>query len=379
MSGFSVERLINQAAANGIVLWDVGRLQVAISVKVSRRDYAKLCDIAEKTGTKLKVARFVGLPTILGRFRKRVILLAGCVFFVVGLVILTSFIWRIDISGTQRIDADEMLDFLAENGFDIGTFRHGIAYRDVESMLMAQFPDIAWVSLVIEGTAAHIKLVETIPQPEIVDLSTPTDIVAAKDGVILQMATSLGTPQFVPGDVVREGEVLVSGQLTIGVEGEEITHEYVRAQSEIWARLHYNINFDIPLVFYEKTFTGRVQRVYSIMVGGHEFTLPHGRHNFIYYETIAGHEQLGFGESYPLPLGYTVTETFELVRHLHRRTLEEAVAIGEELVAGRIAEELPEGAIIVTQEVRYLEQEHAVTMEVFLITIERIDKEREIQ
>ena len=378
MSGFSVERLINQAAAAGVIFWDVQRGQVAIGANVSRRDYAKLLGIAARTGTKLKVTRFVGLPTIIRRFKKRVALLLGCLLFVVGLVVLTSFIWRIDITGNNRIEQRDILEFLAENGFDIGTFRHGIAYRDVESLLMAEFSDIAWVSLVINGTAAHIRLVETIAQPEIVDLTTPTDIVAAKDGLIVQMATSLGTPLFVPGDVVRAGEVLVSGQLTIGVEGEMITHEYVRAQSEIWARLYYNINFDVPLVFYEKSFTGRERRVYSIMIGENEFTLPHRKHNFIYYEPILSHNQLHLGQNYPLPLEYVVTHNFELVRHLHRRTVSEAVAIGEEMVMARIAEELPEDAQIITREISFVEGEHTVTMQVFLVTLERIDQERAI-
>ena len=378
MTGFSVERLISQAAAAGITLWDMRRVQIVISANVSLRDYGRLQQIAARTGTKLKAARFVGLPTIMERFRKRVALLLGCVLFVAGLVVLTSFIWRIDVTGTDRLDADEILEFLAESGFDIGTFRHGIAYRDVERLLMAQFPDIAWVSLVINGTAAHIRLVETIVQPEIIDLSTPTNIVAAKDGLIVQMATSLGTPLFVPGDVVRAGEVLVSGQLAIGVEGEPISHEYVRAQSEVWARLYYDIKFDIPLVFYEKSFTGRAQRVYSIMVWGREFTLPHRRHNFIYHEAVALHGQLSLGENYPLPLGHTITENFELVRHLRRRTVEEAVAIGKELVAGRIAEELPEHAEILTRETSFTEGEHTVTIEIFLVTIERIDVEQAI-
>jgi len=378
MTGFMVERLINLAAQRGVLFWDVQRAKVAISAKVSRRDYARLLEMAVRTGTKLAATGHIGLPTIFGRFRKRLLLLLGCAAFVIGLVVLTSFIWRIDISGTDRLDADEVLEYLAENGFDIGTFRHGIAYRDVESLLMARFEDIAWVSLVINGTSAHIRLVETIPAPHIVDLSTPTDIVAAKDGIILQMATSLGTPLFVPGDVVRAGEVLVSGRLTIGVEGEPQTHEYVRAQSEIWARLYYEINFDIPLVFYEKTFTGRARGVYSIMVGGRQFTLPHRSHNFIYYQAIESRGQLALGDSYPLPLGHSVVQNYELVRHLHRRTAEEAIAIGEELVAGRIAEELPETAQIVSQEISFVEGDHAVTIEVFLITIERIDVEQAI-
>jgi len=378
MSGFSVERLINQAAVNGIIFWDLERMHATIGAHVSRGDFFRLQAIAAKTGTVLKVIRYIGLPTIIARFKKRVALIVGGIAFVIGLVALTSYIWRIDIEGYQRIDSEAIIDFLAENDFAIGTFRHGIAYRDIESLLMAQFPDIAWVSLTIEGTRAQITLIETIEKPEIVDLTTPTDIVAAKDGLIMQMATSLGTPQFVPGDVVRAGEVIVSGQLTIGVEGEPITYEYIRAQSEVWARLYYNINFDIPLVFYEKSFTGRAGRVYSIMIGSNEFSLPHFDHDFIYYEEIISRNQLNLGQNYPLPLGYIVTESFEIVRHLQRRTPQEAAAIGEELVAARIAEELPEYAHIVSQEISMVENEHSITMEVFLVTIERIDTERAI-
>jgi len=381
MSGFSVERLINQAAASGIVLWDMRRLSVSISVKISRRDYARLCHMAERTGTKLKITQAVGLPTIIKRFRKRVVLVFGLVFFVIALVVLTSFIWEIEIIGTKRMDADHVLEFLADNGFEIGTFRHGIAYRDIESLLMQEFDDIAWISLVINGTSAKIELVETIIEPQIVDLTTPTDIVAAKDGIILQMATSIGTPLFVPGDVVRAGEVLVSGQLEIGNadDGVPVIYEHVRAQSEIWARLYYSINFDIPLVFYEKTFTGRTHRVYSIMIGKHEITLPHRQHDFIYYEPVTARGQVRLGANYPLPLSHSITENFEMVRHMHRRTVDEAKAIGEEMIAGRIADELPQNAIIVTQETSFAEQDHAITISVFLVTIERIDEEKRIE
>ena len=378
ISGFSVERLINQAALAGIVFWDVQRVGGMVHAKVSRRDYWLLGRIAEKTGTDLKVAAKVGLPAIAKRYKKRVVLLLGCLIFAAGLVILTSFIWKIDIQGNDRICTDEMLEFLAGNDFATGTFRHGIAYRDVERLLMSQFGDIAWVSLSITGTRAQIRLIEAIPPPEIIDMYTPTDIVAAKDGIIVQMATSRGTPLFVPGDVVRQGEVLVSGQLAIGVEGEEITFEYTRAESVIWARLHYRISFDIPLVFYEKTFTGRTQRVYSIMITGREFTLPHRRHSFIYYESIAEHGQLSLGQNYPLPLSYTITQHHEITRHLRSRTAEEAIAIGEEMIMGRIHEELPDGAQIITREISFTEGERVVTAEVFLVTIERIDVARKM-
>jgi len=381
MSGFSVERLINTAAASGVIFTDLVRDGVFVDACVSRKDFLRAEEIAARVGATLAAKAHMGLPMLLSRLKKRWVLLLGLGFFVAALMLLTSFIWRIDIVGYSRIDSAALRDVLAQNGFAIGTRRRGIVYRDVESLLMAEFADIAWVGLNITGTRAEIRLIETIQSPEIIDITTPTDIVAAKDGVIISMATSLGTPLFRPGDVVRAGEVLVSGRLAIGVEGEPVTHEYIRAMSEIWARMHYQISFEVPLVFYEKTFTGRVRRVYSIMIGERQFTLPHRRHDFIYYHVGHDNGQLSLGENLPMPLGYTVEIHRELERRLRTRNFDEARLLGAEMVQSRIEEELGQGfdAQIQSKEIEFAEGDFALHVNVFLITVERIDVEQPLQ
>jgi similar to stage IV sporulation protein len=322
---------------------------------------------------------FHGLPVLLNRLKKRLFLVFGSLVFVSGLIVLTSFIWRIDIEGAERTDPAHILAFLEENGFAAGMLRYGIAYRDIEKLLLLEFDDLAWASLTIKGTRALIVLAETIPEPETIDFTTPTDIVAAKDAVIVYMATSAGTPLFKPGDVVRAGEVVVASRLDIGLaeEGNLAPPQYVRAQAEVWARVYYRIEFDIPLTYYEKSFTGQVQRVYSIIVGGREFKLPvrfGGNKDYIYYETTTQRRQASFGADYPLPVMRVTTAQYELVRYLRSRSIEEAQAIGEEFASIRIQEELPEGSQILEKQITFAEGERALTVSVFLITIERIDQ-----
>jgi len=377
ISGFAIERLINQAAAAGVVFADLRRDGVCVDACVSRRDLSRAAAIAKRVGATLETKAHVGLPAVLARLKRRWVLLIGLAFFVAALLLLTSFIWRIDIIGNDRISTDDILSVLSENGFAIGTGTRGIVYRDVENALMAQFADIAWVGLDITGTRAVIRLVETIKRPEIIDVTTPMDIVAAKDGIITYMATSLGTPMFRPGDVVRAGDVLVSGRLEIGVEGEAITYEYIRATSVVWARLSYQISFEVPLVFYEKTFTGRTRSIYSIMIGEREITLPHRQHDFIYYHVGFDNTQLSLGENLPMPLGYTVTTIHELDRRLSRRSFDEARLIGEEMVQSRIAEELAMDALIESMRIDFAEDDFALRVNVALVTTERIDLERE--
>ena len=379
MSGFSVERLINQAAASGVIFADLERDGVFVDASVSRKDFLRIVELAGRVGATLEAKAHLGLPMLLKRLKKRWVLLFGLVFFIAALMLLTSYIWRIDIVGNDRIDQNVLREVLAENGFAVGTRQRGIVYRDIESLLMAEFADIAWVGLNITGTRAEIRLIETIQSPEIIDITTPADIVAAKDGVIISMATSLGTPLFRPGDVVLAGEVIVSGRLTVGVEGEPITYEYVRATSEVWARMHYQISFEVPLVHYEKTFTGRTRRVYSIMIGEREFTLPHRRHDFIYYHIGHDNGQLSLGENLPMPLGYVVETHYELERKLRTRSFDEARLLGAEMVRGRIDDELGDDAQIQSKEIEFTEEDFTLRVNVFLVTIERIDVERPMQ
>jgi len=378
ISGFSVERLINQAAANGLIFVDMRRIGGIVAAKVSRHDLSRLIAIAEKTGTTITEESHVGLPTVVRRLKKRFALALGLIFFVGGLVFLTSFIWHIEVEGNTRIDSDEVTVFLAHNGLAVGTWRHGIGYREVEGMLMAHFSDIAWASVSITGTRAVVSLVETLPQPAVIDLSTPADIVAAKDGIILHMATGRGTPNVRPGDVVRVGDVLVSGVLAVGVEGEEISYHHVNAASEIWARVYYRMNFEIPLIFFEKSFTGSTQKVYSIMIADKNFTLPHRSHNFIYFETTKDHNRLSLGQNFPLPLGWQTENHYELTRHMRRRTAEEAWQIGQEIAQSRINDEIADSAEIISKEIKYTEINDAILIEVFLVSHERVDKSQEI-
>jgi similar to stage IV sporulation protein len=389
ISGFSVERFINRAAALGLVFWDLQRLRGGkFAARLSRADFKRITVLSEKTGSIINVLSFHGLPYLLLRLRKRLFLVVGALVFIAGLITLTSFIWRIDIEGTDRIDPAEILSFLEQNDFAAGRFRHGLAYRDIENLLYLEFNDIAWVSFSVVGTRAVIRIIETIEGDFAQDNGEIADIVAAKDGIIVYMATSAGKPLFRPGDVVAAGEVIVAGRLDVGTAEEgNLSHKYVRAEAAVWARVYYRMDFEIPLTYYERTFTGQSSWVYSIIIGSREMSLPlnfgAGRfntgHDFRYYETVEIRRQASLGADYPLPLVHIRQTTYELTRHLRSRSIEQAEHLAIEFATRRINEEIGPDVDILTKEITFTEGERSLLAEVFLITIERIDKVQEIQ
>ncbi|MCL2854221.1 MAG: sporulation protein YqfD [Defluviitaleaceae bacterium] len=379
IAGFSVERFVSRAVDAGLTLRDLRRDGGKFYTTLSREDFLQALQLAEKTGTRVLPASFHGLPVIVAGLKKRPLLPIGALVFAAFMLVITSFIWRIDIEGAERVKPAEILTFLEGKGFAAGHTRHGISYREIENLILLEFDDIAWVSLSITGTRALIQVVETIQHSPITHQFEGLDIVAAKDGVVVHMATAAGTPLFAPGDVVAAGETIVTGRLNIETAEEGlIATRYIQADAQVWARVYYTMQFNIPLTYFEKSFTGQHKKVYSINMGGREFVLPHAPHNFVYYEAVENHRQMAFGRNLPMPLATTVTTNYELTRNLRSRSPEAAQEMAQELAARRILEELGEDADIIEKQISFTQNYRDMAVEVFLTVIERIDKIQEL-
>jgi len=263
----------------------------------------------------------------------------------------------------------------------VGVFRTNINYRDIEAALLSHFrADIAFVSVSLHGTRAQVFLTETIPPPEIIDYSIPADIIAAKDGLIISIATSSGTPQVRPGDVVAAGDILVSGALNIGTDDTGYQTQYVRASSAVIARMYYRITFEVPLNYHERIYTGNIVRNYSILISDNEFKMPffNNAPQFSEYDHNTTNSQFSFGRNYPMPIHLITTHFREYTRELQTRTVEEAMHFGHEQLISYILQEFGEDIEIIQQDVDFIEGNNSIKVEVFLITIERIDQIREL-
>ena len=211
---------MNMAAYRGVYLWEVSREGVGITMKAAGSSLSLLQSCAEKTGCRLEILHRGGLPVFLGRLRKRQVWAAGLLCFAAGLYFLSSFVWAVRIEGNERLSGEALLSACRQMGLRAGVPKRSVDTQAVTDGLLEQFSELSWVSVGVHGTSATIRLAETIEKVERVDKQTPCDIVAAEDGVILQITAERGTPLVAAGDVVKKGDVLISSALTIGLEGE---------------------------------------------------------------------------------------------------------------------------------------------------------------
>jgi len=380
--GFSIERFLNMATYRGIYIWDVERTPEGVHISVSIKGFRRLMGCSRKTKCRTKIISKRGIPFIAHRYRKRKFLLGGILFFVLMLFALSSFVWRVEIVGGEDIAHETILTFLDEQGLRTGTFKHRIDTRSLARELLNEFPELSWADIHTRGTRTTVMITESLPPQPIIDRQTPAHVVAAHDGLITGIATSSGAPLVRQNDIVRQGEMLVSGMLELGVDTGNPTTMYVHAYAEVWARRYHPIEFAIPLTYTEKVYTGRTTTHRSLellFAGNIRVNLPRGGISFESYDRMTTHHQPGVGGDYPLPF-ILVTEIYsEFTPTQRSRTIEEAREMADRILTNRILREFDFGIDIIGRDVELFETVDALHVRALITTHERIDMQVPIE
>jgi len=266
--GVFIERFLNLLARDRISVWD-GRKRGDTYTGCTRAGaYGKMRRHAKKAGVRLHVLDKEGMPFHRRRYRGRVGLLIGAGIFVAFLAVMSGFIWRMEVSGNEKLEDSEIIAVLERLGVSPGTWRSTIDVRECERLAMLELHEISWIALNIEGSTVRVAVSESTPPPAMIDPNTPTNIVAGHTGQIVSMRVYEGQPLLREGDTVMAGEVIVSG-ITQDRLGQNL---FRHALADIKARVQPVIRVEVPLAQTEFRETGETRRRSYLQALG--FDLP---------------------------------------------------------------------------------------------------------
>ncbi len=260
------ERFLSAASRLGVPLFSVSKTGAdVLSAKVTPPDARKLL----KSGliTEADVTARRGLPYFLKKRRKRLGFLIGFALFFAVIFYLFSFIWDVNVYGLETIDEKELMSALTAEGVFIGGRLSSLDAADAEFSLYSQFLNIKWIQIEKRGTTVNVYLKEgeirSLPVPE----NTPADVVASKDGVVLYVAAYGGHAVAKDGDVVKKGDLLISGAY-LNEKGEE---RETRAYGKVMANTVNIIEAEVPLGYFEDVRTEEKTVITSFRVFGLSF------------------------------------------------------------------------------------------------------------
>lgn len=373
--GFSVERFLNLAAYKGIYLWDIKPHGAMVSMKVSIKGYKKLRECGIKTKCRYKIIKKCGMPFRTHKYKKRKFLGGGILFFVIALYFLSSFVWVLNIEGNERIKTEEISSYCSDVGLKPGGIKFGLNTKKIADGLLSDFEDIAWVSVSIKGTKATVKIVETIPKTYIVNNESPSDIVAAKDGIIVSIATSSGTPMVREQDAVKAGDVLVSSLVHIKDGETEVGTKNVRSKAVVVAKLWYDYNETVEKTYTEKVYTDKTYEDMSIVINNKVINIIKPNLNNQEYEILNIYKKYFKIGDYQFPFGiikdkYTCYNNVEKVR-----TTEECEDILNKSLEKKIQELEADGIDVLSVDKSYEDNESNLRLSATITVTERIDSE----
>ena len=348
-SGLSAGKFINMAAYYGVDLWDIRNDGKNYFIKARMADVDELKEISRKSGCRTEVIKYRGIPFLVKKYKKRRAFIFGCVFFIFYICSMSLFVWRVKVEGNYRVAGEDIKNFCASQGLRAGVLKNDVDLNKISNDIIAQFGDIAWASVNIDGSEAIISISETILETEIIDNSEPCDIISQYDGIIESIMVAEGTPTVSAGDIVKKGDMLVSGRLSFKDGEEEKGYTYVKSDAYIRARTVHRLSFSVDKRKNEKEYTGNSSISVYISVFGNEygFGMPNNFENCAY--KLRNDIGLSIGD-YKIPFGLKIYNAEEYILKEALITKEEADIMAKDVLLTYGEENFGFDAYVISQD-----------------------------
>lgn len=382
ITGMIPERFINLCMAEQILLWGITKVDDDLIAWISLDDFFRIRPLVLRSNTRIRVLSHRGFPFVIKRAKKRKMLMAGAVLFIVLLNIMASYVWFVDITGLKNMPESEIRQVASEYGLKPGAVKSDVNTKTIEREILLNIPEVAWVGINFTGTRAVIEIVEkTMPKPE---AKTPAHIVATKDGVITEIIALAGQPAVKIGDTVKKGDLLIKGFMPeptapTAVEGQppviHVPPELIRAKGIIKARIWYESYAEAELAQKTAARTGNRQAEVTLKIGTSELTFnaPSAR-PFPESECEIIHKRLPLWRNSEIAVESTIKLYYEVNSNVTIRSLAEARDEAQAKALQLVQNIIPETAQILSRNYEILKtpEENIMRVKVNVETIEDI-------
>lgn len=260
------ERVLNLCGARNLAFWDLEwESATAFTCRMSRGDYRVLRQAAAQLECAVTPVKKEGVPYFLGRFRHRQALAVGLVGAACALTVGSFFIWDFTVEGNVTVTDEEILRSLADNGVGLGTFGLSLDGESIRNHVLLDIPELSWIAVNVSGCRAYVQVRERDPKPEMVDERSPTNVVARREGLVLDVQALDGVACVLPGTTVTKGQLLISGVEDTGTYGARL----LAGMGTVEARTWYTLTAKIPLTLPQKQYTGEEKNCFSLVFGTH--------------------------------------------------------------------------------------------------------------
>lgn len=267
LTGLNLERFMNTLQKEGVPLLSARRAdRRTLECACYLRDLPRVRQLAGEKGWRVTRERPAQLAAVLGALRRRPGALLGAALALAAALVLSQFVWRVEINGAGPYLAD-ITAYLTEAGYVPGARRDALDASALERNLTLRYPEVAWFHAYVSNVTLVVDVTRGVPMPDLPS-AQPGDVVALRDGIVDSVRVYAGTAAVQAGDAVRAGQVLIRGEER-GADGAVVP---VAARGAVIARCWLTHTVEMSLLEIRSEETGREAAVQQIVTPW--FSLP---------------------------------------------------------------------------------------------------------
>jgi len=257
ITGRKVEYFLKKIMNSKIELLDIKLLNhKELILLIYKKDYDKLLEL--KSIYEIDVIGYKGLLKIKKLININKILILFIFLGLALLITLSNIIFSVEVIHNDK-DIRETLTKELSN-YDIEPKKFKKSFEQIEKIkkeILEKYRDkIEWLEIENVGTKYIVKVEER----KIIDIKkdyTKQNIIATKSAIIKKVFAKNGVILRNTDDYVKEGDVVISGEITLN----ETVKSQIKAEGEIFGEVWYNIKVEYPYIYSEKKVTSNTKDV----------------------------------------------------------------------------------------------------------------------
>lgn len=253
----------------------------------------------------------------LGKYKNRTGIAVGALVCIFCVWFSSNFVW--DIVVQDKENEEKILAILEEAGLKTGVYIPNANEEIVEIKALLNTDEFSYISVTFDGTVAYIQTEKRTAGVIPDDSTSPSNLVAETDGVIIRYEVYSGDAVCSVGQTVEKGQLLISGFDETRHSGTRV----VRAKGAVYAEVEESFSVCCPTESTEKVYTGRTYTRKKISVCGFEWNL--GKiEDFALCDAQTSKRKVTVFDKITLPVYVTETVYYEYEMQSRTLTKEEA-------------------------------------------------------
>ncbi len=249
ISGKNIYRFFEKIIKNKINIFDIKHKLNIIIFKVSYNDYLKIIKL--NTIYNIRIINIRGINKVKKLFSFYYIFFCLLFLNIVFIFIYSKMIFFIEIK-TENKELKEIIESNYDK-YELSLYKFSNSYSNLKKISERIKQDnnklIEWIEIKHIGVKYEINIIEKIDlDSKNINNTKKNDVVAEKNGLILDIYASSGEIIKNKGDYVKKGEIIISGMIKKNDEVKNI----VSAQAKVYAEVWYKVIIEHPFIFEEQ-------------------------------------------------------------------------------------------------------------------------------